>query len=171
MTSITRKVCIVGDFAVGKTSLVERFVNNHFSQKYLTTIGVKVDTKEIFRAATNIHFKLVLWDVAGAAGFGQRELSYCRGAAGIIYVIDGTRPSTVASVLALRRQLARVYGHLPNVLLINKADLGGAWQVAKSTEQSLAKRFEYVFRTSAKRGDDVELAMTTLADSLIAKDL
>ncbi|MDH3434076.1 MAG: GTP-binding protein, partial [Gammaproteobacteria bacterium] len=66
MTLFTSKVCIVGDFAVGKTSIAERFVNNHFSESYLTTIGVKIDTKLIEVPDLGVSHKLVIWDIAGS---------------------------------------------------------------------------------------------------------
>ena len=78
MTRITSKICVVGDFAVGKTSVIERFVNNQFSDKYLTTVGVKIDTKEVSLAERSIAVKLIIWDVAGAEEFGAKEFAYLR---------------------------------------------------------------------------------------------
>ncbi|NIN82585.1 MAG: GTP-binding protein, partial [Pseudomonas stutzeri] len=69
----TSKVCVVGDFAVGKTSVVERFVSNQFSEKYLSTVGVKIDTKEIEHEDRQVSHKLVIWDVAGSSVFGEKE--------------------------------------------------------------------------------------------------
>jgi small GTP-binding protein len=168
---ITSKICIVGDFAVGKTSVVERFVNNQFSDKYLTTIGVKVDTKEIVLAKKSVSIKLILWDVAGAEKFGSREFAYLRGASGIVYVVDGTRVSTVESVLNLRKQIEDRYGSQPNVLLVNKKDLAGMWQISPQKLESIREHFHHIYETSAKTGDDVELALTELAELIASKDL
>lgn len=168
---ITSKICIVGDFAVGKTSVVERFVNNQFSDKYLTTVGVKIDTKDIVLAKQNVSIKLILWDVAGAEEFGRREFAYLRGASGIVYVVDGTRVPTVESALNLRKQIEDHYGSQPNVLLLNKKDLGGMWQISDQRLESLREHFHYIYETSAKTGDDVELALTALADLIVSKDL
>ena len=88
MTAVVSKVCVVGDFAVGKTSVTERFVNNHFSEAYLSTVGVKIDTTQIDFPDLDVQQKLVIWDVAGADTFGPTEFAYLRGADGFIYVAD-----------------------------------------------------------------------------------
>jgi len=80
---------MVGDFSVGKTSLTQKFVNNVFSEKYLTTIGVKIDTVEIDDT------KLIIWDVAGRDSLSPINASYLGGAAGVVLVADGTREATV----------------------------------------------------------------------------
>ncbi len=168
---ITSKICIVGDFAVGKTSVIERFVNNQFSDKYLTTVGVKIDTKVIELAEQNVAVKLIVWDVAGAKQFGSREFAYLRGASGIVYVADGTRPQTVTSVANLREQIEERYSSPPSVLLLNKKDLDGLWQISDEMIESLRPNFHHIYRTSAKTGDDVELALTRLAELIVSTDL
>ena len=167
MTAITSKVCIVGDFAVGKTSVVERFVNNQFSDKYLTTVGVKVDTKEIKLVERGVELKLILWDVAGTDRFGATEFAYLRGASGHIYVADGTRPLTIGSAQKLRASIVEKYGAAPGVLLLNKHDLSAMWDVSEKRVASLEEEFGNVFLTSAKTGENVELAMTQLANAIV----
>ena len=171
MTRVTSKICVVGDFAVGKTSLVERFVNNHFSDKYLTTVGVKIDTKEISLAEPAVLVKLVIWDVAGAEEFGSREFAYLRGAAGLVFVVDGTRASTLASATGLKAQIQESYGERPSVLLLNKNDLAAQWQLDRGQLESLGDDFSQVFTTSAKTGDEVEMALTTLAELIVSRDM
>lgn len=171
MTHITRKICVVGDFAVGKTSVIERFVNNHFSGKYLTTVGVKIDTKEISLIEQGLSIKLILWDVAGAEEFGSREIAYLRGAAGVVFVVDGTRLTTLSSVQALREQIQGLYGRRPSVLLLNKSDLGGMWQLDGDTIELLRSNFDEIYKTSAKTGDQVEAALTKLAELIVAQDI
>ena len=83
---------MVGDFSVGKTSLTQKFVNNVFSEKYLTTIGVKIDTVDVDDV------KLVVWDVAGRDSLSPINVSYLVGAAGIVFVADGTREDTLKSL-------------------------------------------------------------------------
>ena len=78
MNQIQAKVCMLGSFAVGKTSLVARYVTNVFSDKYLTTVGVKVDTKEI--SVDETQMKLVVWDIAGEAEISAKTRMYLRGA-------------------------------------------------------------------------------------------
>lgn len=171
MTKITSKICVVGDFAVGKTSVIERFVNNQFSDKYLTTIGVKIDTKELSIADRGISVKLVIWDVAGAAEFGAKEFAYLRGASGFIFVVDGTREQTLTSAQNLRKQICEQYGVQPAVLLLNKRDLAGMWRIDNEKTESLGSDFDEIYRTSAKTGDDVEVALTTLANLVVTRDL
>ena len=171
MTQITSKICVVGDFAVGKTSVIERFVSNQFSEKYLTTVGVKIDTKEISLAERGISVKLIIWDVAGAEEFGAREFAYLRGASGFIFVVDGTREQTLTSARNLREQVREQYGALPAVLLLNKCDLAGMWRIDNEKTEPLRSDFDEVYRTSAKTGDDVEVALNMLANLIVTQDL
>jgi len=162
---------VVGDFAVGKTSVIERFVNNQFSDKYLTTVGVKIDTKEVSLAERSIAVKLIIWDVAGAEEFGAKEFAYLRGASGFLFVADGTREHTLTSAQNLRKQIGEKYGVLPAVLLLNKRDLSGMWRVGDEKIESLKSDFDEVYRTSAKTGDDVEVALTAIANLIVSRDL
>lgn len=171
MTPLTSKVCIVGDFAVGKTSVVERFVINEFSEKYLSTVGVKIDTKEIDFPARGVAHKLVIWDVAGSDKFDHAEFAYLRGASGYIYVADGTRPATLNAVQRLHEQITEKFGEVPSVLLVNKRDLTGDWLVSDTRFEKLAAKFADSYRTSAKTGDDVDRAFTRIAELIIDKDL
>lgn len=171
MTVVTSKVCVVGDFAVGKTSVVERFVHNQFSDKYLTTVGVKVDTKEIEIAELDVSHKLILWDVAGADRFGETEFAYLRGASGHIFVADGTRPMTLKAVREMRQQINSRFGTAPCVLLVNKNDLVSEWDVSDEKLALLGEDFCQVYSTSAKTGDAVETAMTELSKLIIDNDL
>jgi len=170
MTVVTSKVCVVGDFAVGKTSVIERFVNNQFSDKYLTTVGVKVDTKEIEHKALGISHKLVIWDVAGSDRFGHIELAYLRGANGYIFVADGTRLPTLRAARDLYQQITEEYGSAPCVLLVNKNDLTDQWNVRDERMEELTAHFGNTYRTSAKTGDEVETAMTRLSELIVDND-
>lgn len=171
MTPVTSKVCVVGDFAVGKTSVCERFVNNQFSAKYLSTVGVKIDTKEIEFPSLGVAHKLVIWDVAGADEFGPKEFAYLRGASGYIYVADGTRPETLTVVEHLHSQITSKYGIAPFVLLVNKRDLDNDWSVNQEYLDALTKSYENVYQTSAKTGDDVDRAIRRLAELIVDSDL
>jgi len=171
MTQVTSKVCIVGDFAVGKTSVAERFVNNHFSEKYLSTVGVKIDTREIEVEDLQVSHKLVIWDVAGADRFGDREFSYLRGASGFIFVADGTRQLTLRSAENLRDQINERFGEAPAVMLVNKKDLTADWQLSDERVAKLEASFDSVYRTSAKTGDEVDDAIRRLSRLVINRDL
>ncbi len=162
---LSAKVCIIGDFAVGKTSTVARFVKNEFSDKYLTTVGVKIDTKELETDRGPV--KLVIWDVAGTDRLSDIEFAYLRGSAGIILVADGTRATTVESALRLKSDLVAQYGELPIVALLNKSDLSEQWRVPDDVvETSRAGGMEWI-RCSAKTGDNVADAIQTLAATIM----
>src|SRR5512147_1281675 len=93
MTVIQKKVCLLGDFAVGKTSLVRRYVEGRFDDKYLSTIGVKISRKTLARSTGTLN--LLIWDLAGSDEFNTIAPSYLRGAAGALIVCDLTRPETL----------------------------------------------------------------------------
>jgi small GTP-binding protein len=171
MTPVTSKVCVVGDFAVGKTSVVERFVNNHFSEKYLSTVGVKIDTREVELGDLEVSHKLVIWDVAGADRFDEREFAYLRGASGFIFVSDGTRPQTLQSAENLRAQINERFGEAPAVVLVNKKDLTAEWSLGDDRLQSLQTSFDSVYTTSARTGEDVDDAIKRLSRLVINNDL
>ena len=169
MNQFTAKVCILGDFAVGKTSTIERFVNNQFSDKYLTTIGVKVDTREV-PLSGDVSLKLVLWDVAGTDRFSDVEFAYLRGASGYIFVADGTRSLTIGAARTLKEQSFDRYGALPSVFLLNKSDLTREWEVSDEHRRTLHEEFADVFITSAKTGDSVAAAIERLGELIVERD-
>lgn len=161
----TAKVCIIGDFAVGKTSTVARFVNNEFSEKYLTTVGVKIDTKAVDTPAGPV--KLIIWDVAGTDRLSDIELAYLRGSAGFILVADGTRAATVESALRLRADIVAQYGELPFVAMLNKSDLSDEWQIHHD-ELSVSRSAGVDWIScSAKTGEAVAMAIEMLATSIL----
>ncbi len=161
-TEQKRKVCLVGDFAVGKTSLTRRFVNNVFSDKYLTTVGVKIDTKvvEVNESQTA---KLVVWDIAGESTVTSINENYMKGLAGYLLVADGTRPATIETALHLQQRTEEIFGSLPFVFLLNKNDLETQWAVTDAQEQLLRDKGWKIFLTSAKSGAHVETAFSWLA--------
>ena len=159
MTS--RKICILGDFAVGKTSLVRRFVDQAFSDKYLTTVGVKIDTRlcETEAGAT----KLVLWDIAGAATLGPLQENYLQGMSGYLLVCDGTRSPTLNSVNSIQEALAGSHPGLPFCVLVNKSDLEASAEVQDKDIEVMRNRGWVVMRTSAKSGEQVDQSFQYLA--------
>jgi len=144
-----KKICMVGDFAVGKTSLTQRFVNNVFSDKYLTTIGVKIDTAEVNDT------KVILWDIAGRDSLSPVNVSYLVGASGVVLVADGTRESTISNLYEIWQTIVNRIGEVPAVVAINKKDCDD-WHI---NEQDLAKFSDLgwpVFFTSAKEDQNIE---------------
>ena len=115
------KVCLVGAFGVGKTSLVRRFVESQFSESYLTTIGVQISKKEITLGPRRM--VLVLWDLAGEEEGIVIPQAHFRGSKGVILVADGCRSSSLDAAVDLRKRVTEVAGPLPAVLAVNKVDL------------------------------------------------
>jgi len=164
MNGQARKVCMLGDFGVGKTSLVARFVRNTFSDQYLTTVGVKVDTREVALDGRD-PIKLVIWDIAGRSALDVLNMSYLRGASGLLLVADGTRESTLRAALDLLMQSRALLPDAHAVLLVNKLDLVERWEVAPATLAELRRTLP-VYETSARFGDGVERAFIDMAEGL-----
>jgi small GTP-binding protein len=161
----TRKICVLGDFAVGKTSLVERFVRNIFSDRYLTTVGVKIDTKVV--EIEDRSLKLVLWDLAGNGYLTTPARAYLQGAHAFLMVCDGTRRATLTNALNLLEAARGLVGDKPAVLLVNKQDLADTWEVDQDSLDLAREKCAHLFATSAKNGANVERAFRVLGEQLI----
>ena len=165
---IQKKICMVGAFAVGKTSLVTRFVQSIFSDRYLTTVGVKIDKKPVKLGDTDVN--LVLWDIAGEDDLTRMRMSYLRGASGYLLVVDGTRPGTLNTAINLQKKVDEFSGTgIPFVLLLNKTDLTDGWGLADETIEALSERNWTVMKTSAKTGEGVEDAFLTLTRMIVGQ--
>lgn len=165
MKTQSLKICLLGEFAVGKTSTVARCVRNTFSETYLTTVGVKVDSKTLMLSQDSAA-RLVLWDIAGSNTLDQVRSNYIIGAHGLLLVADGTRESTVATALDLRGQAQRILAReLPSVLMLNKADLIDGWAISPHCIRELEQQLP-VFSASARTGEGVEESLCALARSL-----
>jgi small GTP-binding protein len=161
---LQNKICMLGGFGVGKTSLVSRFVSSIFSDTYLTTVGVKIDKKKV--TLDSGEMTLMLWDIHGQDDLQTVRDSYLRGATGYLLVADGTRYSTLDMAVALQRRAESVIGRVPFLLLLNKSDLEREWQVDEETLVNLVDQGWRVLKTSAKTGAGVEEAFTTLAQEM-----
>jgi small GTP-binding protein len=163
---VQKKICLLGASGVGKTSLVRRFVTTLFDDKYLTTIGVKVDKKMVRVRDEDV--TLMLWDVAGAEEHFSVPSSYVRGAAGYLLVLDATRPETVDAAREIADRVARDVGSLPSVVVINKIDLDGQQKLRHDDPNVLSFGARAVLRSSAKTGEGVEAAFMHLAEAVTA---
>lgn len=161
---IQKKVCMVGVHGTGKTSLVQRFVHSLFSERYLSTVGVKIDRKPLEVDGTAL--TLVLWDLAGRDGLEDITTSYLRGAHAILYVADGTRKETCDQLPELRALAREAAGEVPELLALNKTDLTDRWALGKGDEEALAGGWEMV-RTSAKTGAGVEETFQRIGRALL----
>jgi small GTP-binding protein len=171
---LSKKVCLLGDFAVGKTSLVRRFVYNLFEDKYLSTIGVKVSRKVLAvpKGDAMVELTMILWDLAGSEEFDSVRLSYLRGAAGALAVCDMTRAVTLDHLHTYARELWSVSPKAPLILVANKADLAGQHQFGEAQIQATAADLRIPYHiTSAKTGEHVEEAFRLLGRLLITESV
>lgn len=159
---IKRKICLIGAYAVGKTSLVRRFVSGVFSEDYLTTVGVKIDQRST-RLADGREVRLMIWDLAGRDEFEAVRKSYLSGASGLVFVADGTRRETLDAVADELTEIEPSFPGLPAVLLINKRDLAADWAIDEATLAAWRGRGLTVHLTSARTGEQVAEAFDDLA--------
>lgn len=162
---ISKKVILTGSFGVGKTSLFNQFVYNRFNDKYLTTIGVKVNKKVI--TVDDQELSMLLWDIAGEVSQDKVPVSYFLGASGVIYVFDLTRPITVNNI---KSDLDYLRNLLPENVAIkivgNKKDLIPEEDLEEIIN-SLDCQYDYL--TSAKTGENVEDLFKALGSDLLTK--
>lgn len=163
---IHKKICMVGVFATGKTSLVRQFVYSVFSEKYHSTVGVKIDRKSVEVDGETVN--LVLWDLAGRDDVEEIQPSYLRGAAGILFVVDGTRRETFEQLFELREVCRDAVGEVPAIVALNKSDLEEEWELDEADLGRLATEDLEYFVISAKTGEGVEEAFRHLATATIA---
>jgi small GTP-binding protein len=162
---IKKKICMLGSFAVGKTSLVKRFVHSIFSEKYHTTIGVKIDQKIV--TVDDREVNLILWDIHGEDDFQKVKSTYILGSAGYFLVVDGTRRHTLDAAFSLLRLAQETVGNIPFIILVNKADLPDQWEIDDPEINELTGKGWRVMKTSAKTGEGVEDAFIQLARKMI----
>lgn len=162
---LQKKICLLGAFGVGKTSLVRRYVDTIFSDTYLTTVGVKIDKKVIRVASEEV--ALIIWDIAGEDAVAAVRVSYLRGAAGYLLVVDGTRPETLETAASIQARITAEIGATPFFALLNKADLVEDWALAPERLQQLEADGWRFRRTSAKTGDNVEESFAELAAAML----
>jgi small GTP-binding protein len=163
---VQKKICMLGTFAVGKTSLVRRFVQSIYSDKYHTTVGVKID-KKLIDMDSGQKMMMMLWDVEGAEQAHELRKSYLRGASGYLLVADGTRKDTLYKALEIQARAQDTVGLVPYVFLINKSDLLEGWEIEERELEALVEKGWQVIRTSAKSGAGVEEAFTALARKMM----
>ena len=163
MRIVQKKVCLLGDFAVGKTSLVRRFVEGRFDDKYLSTIGVKVSRKSLEGEDSTLN--LLIWDLVGGNEFSRSETGYLLGTAGALVVCDLTRPETLEAMKRYTNQIRAVNPNVALVFLGNKVDLTGQRTLDEDTLTAVTTELNApIYLTSAKTGENVEAAFAHLAD-------
>ncbi len=163
MKIVQKKICLLGDFAVGKTSLVRRFVEDRFDDKYLSTIGVKISRKTLMQQDTKLN--LLVWDLVGGNQFSRAETGYLLGTAGALIVCDLTRPDTLEPMRRYTSQMRAVNPNVALILLGNKVDLTESRAIDEDMITAVSTELNAPFHfTSAKTGKNVEVAFSHLAD-------
>ena len=166
LASYTRKVCLVGDPAVGKTSLVRRFVIDKYDDSYIMTLGAKVMKKNVIvdSGGQKSDVTLMIWDVMGQKHFKIIESVAFKHIQAAFIVCDLTRRSTLDNIHYWVEALQGVSGKVPLIILVNKIDIANQAEITEQDVQKAAADFNaQYFMTSAKTGDNVEKAFSALA--------
>ncbi len=157
------KLCLLGDGAVGKTSLVRRFVFDVFDDKYLMSFGTKVVKKEV--RVEGAELDMMIWDILGQRTQDKLHAAYYRGATGALAVCDFTRPETMKNLKSWLGNFRSIVGTKPILILGNKSDLEKKFTLAQLEEFGTSVGCE-VMETSAKTGLNVENAFNQLGKKL-----
>jgi small GTP-binding protein len=164
---LQKKICMLGSFAVGKTSLVRRFVHSIYSPEYFTTVGAKVDNKDV--EVSGKKMTMVLWDLYGEDDFQKIRWSHFNGAFGYLLVADGTRRATLDKAIELEQKARDAVGVLPFIFVINKSDLADEWEIDSEAQAAQAAKGWKTLHTSAKTGAGVEESFLALAQAMLDK--
>ncbi|MFQ6128461.1 MAG: Rab family GTPase [Thermoplasmata archaeon] len=171
------KLCLIGDRAVGKTSLIQRYVLDQFSEKYSQTMGAKV-FKTVVLLPLQLRRKLMkidmtLWDIMGDKALAElTEEAYFRGVQGLLAVCDVTRKSTVESLDYWIGVVPESVRNVPMYIIVNKSDLVDQVEVVEDDVFRLGRAFSSpIMMTSAKTGTNVQQAFEYLAKTIVEKQL
>jgi len=162
---IQKKICMLGSFGVGKTSLVARFVQGIFSGKYLSTVGVKIDKKQVKVGDQDV--LLLLWDLAGEDSRSQVQTSYLKGAAGYFLVCDGTFAESLVTAKSIHQRAIEAVGKIPFMLIVNKSDLWNRWEITVPELEKLESEGWKIQITSAKSGEGVDKMFQTMTEQVL----
>ena len=170
------KICLVGEAAVGKTSLVRRYVENSFDDRYISTLGSKVSLKRIWLSSKKdssrqLEVQLSIWDLIGERSYLETlHQEYLRGAQGLIAVCDVTRYSTFEALDEWITEAFRISGEVPLAIVVNKVDLKDQVMVLydEGEPQEKAQRFGgFATWSSAKSGENVNPVFGRLALGIV----
>ena len=168
---VKRKIVLLGDSEVGKTSLIRRYVTDRFDDKYITTIGTKVTKKELVvrKGSTEIDLTLMIWDVLGQKGYTSIQAKSYVGTDGVLFVCDLTRSNSLDSVRNYwMAELEKVAKDAPAVLVGNKADLREQRAISDERLAAFADEVGFPhFTSSAKTGENVEALFASLGELVV----
>jgi len=175
MTSlISKKICMLGDFSVGKTSLIRRFVERQFSDKYLSTVGVKISRKTVeVQAKTQkkaLQVQMLIWDLEGNTKFKTVTPMYLQGATSAVIVADVSRQVTIDHISDHLQAFLSVNPKGFGIVALNKADLLSEKQqqdLLEKCQLNYPNKITAVYPTSAKTGKNVDDIFFTLAQQMV----
>ncbi len=162
---ISKKICLVGDETVGKTSISNRFSDNSFSESYKATIGVK-----LFQKTLNVNSRdisLIVWDIQGGKEIISSPQQYYRSAHGLFFVCDISNEASISNLDFYIDIVKTKYHSAKKFLLINKIDLKDYLHNIEIIEKKYSNLFSGIFKTSAKEGIGVQEAFIKMAESFI----
>lgn len=169
---MNKKICLIGDIAVGKTSLVRRFVERRFDETYINTIGVVISRKSLALSQPHqVSANLLIWDMAGDERFDRMMHSYYLGAAGALLVCDLTRQSSAERLEGYAHHFRAVNPASPMVLIGNKADLEAQRSIPDQQLNQIAAQLGTTwFTSSAKTGEQVDRAFQHLTEQILVEN-
>ncbi len=159
------KICMIGDYGVGKSSLLRQFVDEFFSEEYVTTIGLNVLTKEL-ELSSGAKVRMVLCDIAGINDLTPLNADYIKGANGYFLVGDSTRSETIDHLFTTQKKIEKSIGEKPFIVLLNKTDLKERCEINKETINKLNQHKYRTVLTSALTGRGVEDSFLWMAERL-----
>ncbi len=169
-----RKICLLGDAAVGKTSLIRRYVEDRFNDKYVVTLGTKVTMRELVVESSlrnkPVNMTLMVWDILGQREYKRLQTSFYKGANGALVVADTTRKETLESINGWVLSLFNSVGKVPIIILVNKCDLTDQAAISTSDLEKTSEKLEASFLfTSAKTGENVDLSFQKISEMMVFK--
>ncbi|MHA1519643.1 MAG: Rab family GTPase [Promethearchaeota archaeon] len=172
MSTYKLKILLCGPAAVGKTSLIHRFIKSKFERDYKLTVGVDILTKNVEYAAGKTA-TLSIWDIGGQERFSFIRTTFYKGASGALLVFDLSRSSTFASIKNWRSEVVQFAGNIPFVLIGNKLDL--IPEVGEVIDRDECRDYaedegSVYIETSAKDGTNVDEAFVELTRLIVAKN-
>jgi small GTP-binding protein len=168
---ISKKIILIGDFSTGKTSLIRRFVDNQFSDTYLSTIGVKI-SKKLIRLANGEVLQGLIWDIEGGTEQKPLNTTYLTGAHGCIIVADVTRQETISNIKSYIESVQKISVSAPFILVLNKCDCISTSQREEIFDKVLSMyncTTREIYLASAKSGEGVETMFNAIAGQMLAK--
>ena len=163
-----KKVCILGARAVGKTSLIRRFLGNDFSDDYAATSGA--DLSKIVLDIDGEKVQLMLWDIQGEENPARDALEYTRNLSAVIYVVDGTRLETLEPALELRQMVEEQHGSsIPSIMLFNKSDLAKDWEISSNMINDVENDGIFALLISSREGSGVNTAFSLITRVMLGK--